>query len=782
MKNKKRTAVVILVLLISISVISVLGISGAYLYVKNNVDYTADEALFASVRGHGATKFYYDASYGEKEYEPKELCEYKGSGVKKQWFSYDDIGENLKKAFICAEDRNFFEHKGVDLKRTAFAVINYFFQMKKKFGGSTITQQVIKNISGDSEQTVKRKISEIFRATHLENTHTKEEIFEVYLNIVPMGDGIIGVGKASDYYFGKSPDDLTYVEAATLVGITNAPARYNPRINPELSLKKRNNVLYAMLECGEITKEDYDVAVASELEIINCQSDDESCDSWFIETVCDDLARDIAKSKGITESAARVIIMNGGLSVYTTVNPKIQDLLESYFENESNFPQAIKSGLNYSMVITDSKNGNLLGIVGSVGKKEGNRLLNHATLPHTPGSALKPIALYAPLINEKKINWATVFDDVPIYFNEKTDGEYTPYPKNYPNVYDGLTTVCRALTVSKNTVAVRLYNLLGKEKIFNSLKKDFGFDLVASEVTKAGTKLTDKAVAPLALGQLTHGISLRDLTQAYTVFPSEGELSFSRSYTKVFDSSGRLMLENESSKKQIYSKDCANIMNMMLMKVTEEGTAKTVTLGNIVDTAGKTGTSGNDLDRVFIGYTPYYTAGIWCGYGKGATSIGRQSISHLEIWDEIMLEVHGMKLKSSESVDGFSVDGLKFLPFCKDSGKRFSENCLYDPRDCRLEYGYFTEDNKPEENCDRHVVCLCDEGFLDSENPSERLSKISFLDIAERSFPIEINITDAEYMLSNIDDRFGNFYDYSHYMYTVEKGAFVGRGKKKKTA
>ena len=785
-KSKRSFAAKFAFVLIFAALVGILCVGGAFLYVRSNIDYSADEVLFSSNKGSGATTFYYNASCDDDVYVARELCIYKGANVKKQWTAYDDIGENLKMAFMAAEDRKFFKHNGVDFKRTALAFLNSFLRFKPKFGASTITQQVIKNISGDNEQTFSRKLSEIFRATHLDNTHSKEEIFEVYMNIVPMGNGILGVGVASEYYFGKEPGELDYSEAALLVGITNAPSRYNPRLNPDKALKKRNNVLYAMLDFGVITEEEYNEAVSRDIVLVDYQPEKSTVDSWFVETVCNDLTADLAREKGISENAARVLIMNGGLSVYTTVNPEIQEILEEYFENEKNFSEDVKRGLNYSMVVTDSKNGNLLGIVGGVGEKKGNRLLNQATVPHTPGSALKPIALYAPLINDKRVNWATVFDDTPVYFNEGMNGSCTPYPKNYPAVYDGLTTIDNALRLSKNTVAVRLYELLGKNRIFHSLKEDFGFSsLVDGERNKNGGMLTDKATAPLALGQLTRGVTLRELTQAYTVFPSDGLLSASRSYIKVLDSDGKLLLDKEPRSKRIYTKECARIMNRLLMRVTDSGTAKLISLGNTVDTAGKTGTSGNDVDRLFVGYTPYFTAGIWCGYNKNSQSIGHQSISHLEIWDKVMTRIHDARLENSDYVEGFSVGGLEYLPYCKDSGELFSEKCLLDPRTSRLEYGYFTSDNKPDKICDCHVICYYNEGTGEitiEGNSEESFIKIALLDIPERSFPIEVKITDAEYVLrrDSQEDISGDLLNTPHFIDTFEKGECMGRRKRKK--
>lgn len=785
-KIKRRPWVVIFSAVLLLSILILLGVGILYSYAYTNIDFSLDESLFLSERRGNITKFYYDAIQGDSEYTPRELCSATPSENKKVWYSYEDIGDNLKLAFLCAEDRSFFNHGGVDIKRTGFAILNYFLHLKPKFGGSTITQQVIKNISGDDEQTVMRKLSEMIRATHIEYSHSKEEIFELYLNIVPMGEGIAGVGLAGESYFGKAPSELTTAEAATLVGITNAPTKYNPRLNPGACIKKRNNVLYAMYECGVISEAEYKEAKEAPISVIDKVDNSNSVSSWFIETVCDDLSRDLKDKYGISEGAARILIMNGGLSIYTTQNPTVQKALEEYFENTDNFPEAVNNGLCYSMVVSDSKSGNLLGIVGGAGKKQADRILNQALIPHTPASTLKPLALYAPLINEGRIRWSTVFDDVPVTFTKQTDGEYIKYPQNYPAVYEGLITVSDALRVSKNTVAVNLYNMMGKERVLEGLRENFGFDtLVERKTTENGRIITDLAPSPLALGQLSVGISLRDLTEAYTVFPREGVLSSGRSYVAAYDYSGELIIDNTQTAKRVFSKECAQIMNQLLMRVTESGTAKAITLDGIVDTAGKTGTSARDRDRLFIGYTPYYTAGIWCGFPSKNGEVGTQSISHLEIWDKIMKKIHEETIDELESPEGFSTEGLEYLSFCKDSGEIFSEQCEYDPRECRVDYGYFTHDNKPSERCARHVLTYYDRetsAVAGRGCPHENLVIIALLDIPWRQFPEEIYVSDAEYVSRPVEQgiRLGDSYDVPYFINTLDSGEFVGRGRRKK--
>lgn len=787
MKREKlirRTAVILAISILMSSLLFLLGAGLLTVYRRRHVDYDVDEQLFLSAKGGNITRYFSDST-GRCElsgYIPVEIESISDAPNRKLWYSYGDIGDNLKGAFISAEDRKFFSHHGVDILRTARALLNSVFKFEPTFGASTITQQVVKNISGDSEITFQRKLSEILRALHIEAGHSKEEIFEMYMNIVPMSDNMAGVGIASNVYFGKEPSELSISEAATLVGITNAPTRYNPRTSPEKCKEKRDKVIFSMYDSGFITEEEYKMAKSEPLEILESDNLENAANSWFIETVASDVTRDLAVQLGLSESAAALLVASGGLSIFTTENPDVQETLESYFENLNNFPSKTADGLNYGMVVVDSKTGNLLGIVGGVGEKRANRLLNYATVPHTPGSALKPLALYAPIIDSGRGSWASVFDDVPVSFDENQ----RQFPYNYPNVYDGLTTLKDALRLSKNTVAVRLCEMLGKEEIYYNLKTKFGFDsLIRSEILNDGSRLTDLAISPLALGQLTYGVTLRKLTEAYTVFPSYGVLNKGRSYIAVYDNKGELILDNNASSERIFSDSSAKIMNMMLSEVTGSGTAKAIKLKNQVQTAGKTGTSGDDKDRLFVGYTPYITAGIWCGYERGDKSIGAVSKSHITIWDEVMSRIHERILDKERPIEKFSKDGLVRAAYCKDSGKLYSAECMLDARGCRMEYGYFRPSDVPRERCDIHIVCEYDSltgGIASPGCPGEDRKLVALLDINWRSFPKEIIITDAEYVYRRVSDgdRLGDSYDVPYFIYTIDDGVYVGRSKGKK--
>lgn len=698
-------------------------VGGMLIFIRANIDYTVDDALFESSELGGTRLLAYDNELSQ--YTECEVL--RQNGLKKVKYPLSEISDYLKSGFIAMEDRKFYSHSGVDYKRTVGATLNYLFKREKIYGASTITQQVVKNISGDSEVKISRKIAEIIRARHMEHRRSKDEILELYLNIVPYTDNTVGVGAASRLYFGKEPSELSLAEAATLVGITNSPAKYNPYKHPDACIQKRNRVLFAMLEFGVIEEGEYEAALTEELTLQPKTAP--RYNSWFAETVISDVTADLVKKYSITEQSARLLIMGGGYDIYTTESPEIQAALERIFSDSESFPSAVSSGLNYSFVITDSKSGNLLAIYGAAGEKRGERLLNYATVNLTPGSVLKPLALYAPLIDARRISWATVFDDYPTDISELDGGKYKLYPHNYPDVYDGLIPVHTALEKSKNTVAIRLYQMLGSENIYRNLKDSFGFDtLVRRAYNKEGNQITDLAPAPLALGQLSYGISLRKLTAAYTVFPNDGVYNECRSYTAVLGADGRMLLENGGESKRVLGTHCARIMNKLLEGVVTSGTARSITLGGVVDTAGKTGTSGGDRDRLFIGYTPYLTAGIWCGYG-GGHEIGSLSPSHLEIWDRVMLSAHEIILKNNEAPEGFSTEGLLYLPYCRDSGGLYTEICSHDLRGERIEYGYFEAENAPSVECARHI--LCPKEYYGGE-ASEGTDLVAMLYIPER--------------------------------------------------
>ena len=772
-RGVKIVAIVILTITFIVAIVFALLV----LFVYKGINFEADERLFEGAKSFNSTTFYANAAEEGEEYLPVKI-EISGS-MRKLFYPLEEIDPYVKDGFIAVEDKIFYQHKGFDLKRTILAATNYITKKQKIFGASTITQQVVKNISGDNQPSIKRKIVEIIRAIYIERNYSKDDILEVYLNVIPMSENIYGVGAASRAYFGKEPSELLPEEAATLIGITNAPTAYNPYLHREACKNKRNIVLSVMLSDGVINEEEYNEAISKPLSVIPKENREDRFDSWFVEKVIDDVTANLSKKYDISLGAARMMLLGGGYSVYTTMKPGVQNVLEKYFCNKNNLPSEVSLGLNYAMVVTDSNSGDLVAIIGRAGEKNANRLLNHATVPHVPGSTLKPLALYAPLIDQGEINWATVIDDIPQSFTETADG-YKEYPHNSPDVYDGLTTVKDAVRLSKNTIAVNLCNLRGVRNVFNSLRDDFGFDtLVEKDVS-----VTDMAIAPMALGQLSKGVTLLKLAEAYGCFVGEGIMKNVRSYISVTDYKGRVELKNEKEYKEVLKPTTSRIMTQLLMTVTESGTAEKIKLKNKIDVAGKTGTSGENKDKLFVGYTPYYLGAIWGGYDDGKSGIYALSKSHIEIWDEIMSEIH-RDIIDRDDIRSFSLDGLLHLPYCKDSGQIYSDVCVYDPRGIRREYGYFTIDNCPKETCQRHVLCKYDfetKAIACPSCPKENILVISLVKENNRSFPKEIIVSDAEYVYRDVDAYTPRTIDYSvpYFYHTIPDGVFVGRGKRKK--
>jgi penicillin-binding protein 1A len=243
------------------------------------------------------------------------------------------------------------------------------------------------------------------------------------------------------------------------------------------------------------------------------------------------------------------------------------------------------------------------------------------------------------------------------------------------------------------------------------------------------------------------------------------------------------VIENHKNEKQVFKPETSRIMNQLLMGVTESGTAKSISLKEKINLAGKTGTSSGNKDRLFVGYTPYYTAGIWCGYDNGASGEALTK-SHLSIWNEVMTDIHS-EILQREEIESFSTEGLLYLPYCKDSGQIFCDNCIYDVRGNREEFGYFTEANRPRENCKRHVVCLYDsqtKAIACESCPPENLVKVSLISVNDRAFPKEITVTDAEFVYRDVGRYERRPIDYSvpYFEYTIPDGVFVGKGKGKK--
>ena len=734
------------------------------LYIDKKVEKTIDETLFSIVGSGSDTEiYYYDRDNNGEMTMAKMLDgEVIYGGYRCVFVEYENIPENLRDAFVSIEDKRFYKHNGVDWKRTLSAGLNYFLKFSNSYGGSTITQQLIKNITDEDDFTLQRKIQEIFWALDLETKLDKKEILGLYLNIINLSQGCYGVGAAADRYFSKSVSELTLSECSCIAAITNSPSYYDPIRNPENNKRRRDIILSQMYKQGYITEEEYNSARDENIVLnVNTKYDSSKINSWYTDMVVEDIINDLVEKNGYSRAMANLLIYTGGLKIYTAMDIDVQTALEDYYYNSSNFFQSSDGETpQSSMIVIDPYNGDILGVVGAIGEKNANRLQNFATQTKRPaGSVIKPLSVYAPAMDNGLLNWASVYDDVPVNFgNCNTDPnkgaivEPSPWPSNSNGIYRGLTNVNYALKQSINTVTVRALNELGIDKSFDFLYEKVGLkSLIRNGTDNNGSYITDMDVAALALGQLNYGVTVREMTGAYSIFANKGIYSSPRSYYKVTDGYGSILLENRYSGNAAISEETATLMSMMLENVVADGTAKNITLKGSVSCAGKTGTTQNSYDRWYIGYTPYYIGGVWYGYEYPKPLSGGNLC--VDVWDDVMTVIHEKKGYTKESIAFDYSDNIVELEYCADSGKLMTEACRRDPRGNRAEKGYFSIGNEPVEYCDRHIPVAYDNGngvCLYRMCGGEHISYIGMLYVV-RSFPMQIYVTDAQYVWRDVE-------------------------------
>ena len=655
-----------------------------------------------------------------------------------QYHQYDNIPTSMIDAFVAIEDKRFFEHEGVDWYRTIAAGANYLLGFSDSFGASTITQQLVKNLTGNDDVTVKRKIQEILYALDLERNLDKKKIMELYLNVIHFSDNCDGIGMAAEHYFSKSPMELTVAECATIAAITNSPSYYNPIRNPENNLKRRDLILSQMYEQGFITQTEYTEAKSTPLALdVDESVGREGINSWYTDMVIEDVVQDLMNKYSMSRAAATHLFYTGGLQIDIAMDEEIQALVEDYYKTALELP---KNGSGESaqsaIILIDAKTGDILGVAGAAGEKKGNLLQSFATKTlRSPGSTIKPLSVYAPAIEEGIIDWATVYDDVPIEFH--TNSSLT-WPKNATGVYRGLTNVSYAVAHSTNTVSIKVLERLGLERSFLYAKERFHLSNMIHQSGK-----TDCDVAALGLGQLNYGVTLREITNAYTAFADGGVYHACRSYYRVLDKEGTILLSRADGSERILSRETAAIMTKLLEGVITHGTSSTVTLQRVCECAGKTGTTNKDHDRWFIGYTPDVVCGVWCGYEYPEPIEGRNVCTG--IWNRVMRDVF---LKKGGQ-DTFTVPAnVVQATYCKDSGSVMSEACAKDPRGNRQEVGWFVKGKEPRGECTCHVLCRYDTehgGICHGHCPEECVQEVALIRV-ERHFPMQIYITDAQYV------------------------------------
>ena len=582
------------------------------------------------------------------------------------------IPENLKNAYISIEDQRFYKHHGIDLKRTTSAIFSYIIHFgSSSFGGSTITQQLVKNMTGDDSTSISRKISEWVKAFSLETAMSKDEIMGTYLNIIYVGPNIYGVQAGSKYYFDKDVTDLSLAECAFLAGINNSPNSYNPygeKDKSEKIEKRTKTVLSKMLELKHISQTDYDSAISqveSGLKFTqgNTEANGDGIYSYHTDALISELINTLSKNKHISKSFATNYMNMAGLKIYSTQNSDIQTQMEKEFQKGK---YILKSSNNVNatsqaaMVIIDHKTGNVVGCVGGLGEKNEARSLNRATqTARQTGSAIKPVAILGPALQEKIITPVTVYDDSPTSFDI---GKSEPYSPIDYDPYLGEITVRRAVESSQNIPFVKMMEQLTPKKSIKYMKK-LGI-----------TTLTDKDNnLPLALGGLEKGMTPLETAAAYATIANNGEYISPIFYTKVENAKGKTIVKSSQTKRRVFSEETSYVLKQLLTQPVK-GTNGTATYCSIsgMDVAAKTGTTNDNYDRWLCGFTPYYSAATWYGFdlNESINFNGKNPAGLL--WAHVMNNIHS-KLDNAKFEE--PKRGVTSATVCTDSHKLANSGC-----------------------------------------------------------------------------------------------------------
>ncbi|MBR3149927.1 MAG: transglycosylase domain-containing protein [Eubacterium sp.] len=683
--GKTLLAIIMIGGVVAVVCISVIAIYG-YSVVHGDAVFDLDKEKYSQ----NQTSFI----YGYEDDEKKKLVEVtRLHGEENRiWLSKDEMPKYLPLAFIACEDERFETHHGVDWKRVGGVIL---VSGSHGQGGSTITQQLIKNLTDQKDVTFVRKFNEILSALNVEKHYSKDEIIEAYLNTIYLSHGCYGVRTAAETYFGKDVENLNIAECACLAAITQYPSRYDPllnpdQINPSNNVSRRNWILSKMLEKGFITQDEYNEATSYEMVYTNSKNykgskvknkekkqNKEKINSYYTDYVIDEVISDLQKM-GYSSKKSKDMIYGGGLKIYSAIDFDVQKSIEEVYENYEKMPDEKVQG---ACVIMDYK-GRILGIVGGTGKKKANRTLNRASQStRQPGSTIKPLSVYGPALekslqdSDTKIYWSTPVKDAPLM--RLKNGK--PWPTNEGGGYSSkLVTIQKGLANSMNTIAAGTLDQIGTS---------YSYDYITSRFHISTLDVRDEDYAPMATGSLTNGVTTLEMTTAYQAFGNGGYYYESYAYYKIEDSQGNVIIEKdpEANKESALSEDTAGIMNKLLQTVMTEGTGRYYKLSNI-QCYGKTGTTTENKDRWFIGGTPEYIGGIWYGYDTPKEVFYNLSYNPCgTLWNLVMKNIY--ERKGVVNKRDFDVpEGIVQRQYSSANGKLCSGSGLY---------GWFDKDNLP---------------------------------------------------------------------------------------
>ncbi len=608
------------------------------------------------------------------------------------WMDYEDIPEDMVNAFRDLEDKRFEEHNGVDWVRTIGGVIKSKFEQ----GGSTITQQLIKNLTGENNRDISRKFYEILNALNMERFYSKERIMEAYLNTIYLGNGCYGIKTAAEEYFGKDVEDLNVAECASIAVITKAPADYDPFTELEAHIERQQDCLYIMYQNGTLTEKEYKEAEKYELIFTNSEKyqgsqvteDDEEPEyteddikitdktgdsdksSYYVEYVIDTVIKDLQEEYDLTYNEAWRKVFFGGLRIYTAIDLDAQKAAEKVYEERKTFPSEKDTKDNpaaQSAITVMDYSGRVVAMVGGAGKKDTFRGLNRAwDSPRQPGSSIKPISVYAPAIENNLATWSTMVQNYGIRLGSSR------YPVNYGGSYgnaNSFVTVQYALQVSYNTVPVQLLRRMSMSSCVDFLADDLHMQYV---VTDEDDPDYDGNYSSLGTGGMTNGTTTLELSAAYAIFGNNGYYFEPYCYYKVTNNDGSevLLTDGDSKGEQVISESTSGVMRQLLRTVSSSGTGAGYGV-NGFDNFSKTGTTSNDKDRWYVGGTPYYVAAVWYGYDQPKEITNTSGNPAGKLYREVMRAIHSeLEYKSFPSSSG-----VVARKYCKLSGDIATATC-----------------------------------------------------------------------------------------------------------
>lgn len=596
---------------------------------------------------------------------------------KRKIISLSDMPEYLPKAYVAIEDERFYKHSGVDIKRTGAAILNFAIKRDSSFGGSTITQQLVKNITEEKEDKglagIARKVKEWAKATQVERMLSKNQILELYLNILFVGgQNIHGVELGAEYYFNKSAKDLDLAECAFLAGINNSPNMYNPysetKDHTELIKKRTTTVLNKMKELGYITnEEDYNKAIAKVNEGLKFEKSQSQGNvySYHTDALIAQVINQVAEEKGISKELATNYVYSSGLTIHSTIDTKVQARLDEEFAKAT----YIKNGIdknpdgslknNHSqaaMVVIDNKTGYVVGVAGGLGQKTESRGLNRGTqMLKQTGSSMKPIADIVPGLQEGVITAGTIYNDSRTEFN---NGTYKP--KNQGK-FRGLLNVRDFIKYSQNIPAIKIMAELTPAKSIEYLKK-MGISTLDDEKDN---------VLSLAIGGITNGISPLEMAAAYATIANDGEYISPTFYTKITDSNGNVVLEASQTKTRVMSEQTAYIAKSIVQEPVRSGGTATYCAISGMDVAAKTGTTNDDYDRWLCGFTEYYSAATWYGFDNNEPVRGWGQNPAGKLWAAVMKDIHA----GLPGARFTRPNGIVSATICRDTGMKATDKC-----------------------------------------------------------------------------------------------------------